>query len=57
MTVSDLIKLLQSYPKDMIVVTDTGLLDERDLLIVQEYYNGDSANPQCEILNNVLKII
>lgn len=57
MTVSDLIKLLQSYPKDMIVVTDTGLLEERDLLIVQEYYNGDSANPQCEILNNVLKII
>ena len=36
---------------------DTGLLEERDLLIVQEYYNGDSANPQCEILNNVLKII
>ena len=57
MTISDLIKLLQSYPKDMIVVTDTGLLEERDLLIVQEYYNGDSANPQCEILNNVLKII
>ena len=57
MTVSDLIKLLQSYPKDMIVVTDTGLLEERDLSIVQEYYNGDSANPQCEILNNVLKII
>lgn len=57
MTVSDLIKLLQSYPKDMIVVTDTGLLEEKDLLIVQEYYNGDSANPQCEILNNVLKII
>ena len=57
MTVFDLIKLLQSYPKDMIVVTDTGLLEERDLLIVQEYYNGDSANPQCEILNNVLKII
>ena len=57
MIVSDLIKLLQSYPKDMIVVTDTGLLEERDLLIVQEYYNGDSANPQCEILNNVLKII
>ena len=57
MTVLGLIKLLQSYPPDMIVVTDCGLLETDDLIVIEEYYNGDSANPQCEILNNVLKII
>ena len=56
MTVLGLIELLQSYPQDMIVVTDYGLLTADDLVVIEEYYNGDSANPHCKILNNVLKI-
>ena len=56
MTVLGLIELLQSYPPDMIVVTDYGLLETDDLVVIEEYYNEDSANPHCKILNNVLKI-
>ena len=56
MAVLGLIELLQSYPPDMIVVTDYGLLETDDLVVIEEYYNGDSANPHCKILNNVLKI-
>lgn len=56
MTVLGLIELLQSYPQDMIVVTDYGLLMADNLVVIKEYYNGDSANPHCKILNNVLKI-
>lgn len=56
MTVLGLIELLQSYPPDMIVVTNCGLLETDDLVVIEEYYNGDSANPHCKILNNVLKI-
>lgn len=56
MTVSDLILLLQSYPKDMIVIGDFGLLEPCDIKIQSEYYNGDSANPNCEVLTNVLRI-
>ena len=56
MTVLGLIELLQSYPQDMIVVTNYGLLMADNLVVIEEYYNGDSANPHCKILNNVLKI-
>ena len=56
MTVLELIELLQSYPQDMIVVTNYGLLTADNLVVIEEYYNGDSANPHCKILNNVLKI-
>ena len=56
MTVLGLIELLQSYPQDMIVVTNYGLLMADNLVVLEEYYNGDSANPHCKILNNVLKI-
>ena len=56
MTVLGLIELLQSYPQDMIVVTNYGLLTADSLVVIEEYYNGDSANPHCKILNNVLKI-
>lgn len=56
MTVLGLIELLQSYPQDMIVVTNYGLLTADNLVVIKEYYNGDSANPHCKILNNVLKI-
>ena len=56
MTVLGLIELLQSYPQDMIVVTNYDLLTADNLVVIEEYYNGDSANPHCKILNNVLKI-
>lgn len=57
MTVRDLISLLLSYPEDMIVVDDFGPIKEEYFKVVEEYYNGDSANPNCEILKNVLMII
>lgn len=56
MTIKDLIILLQSYPSDMIVTDDMGVLEKEDIYILEEFYNGDSANPNCEILYNVLKI-
>ena len=56
MTVLGLIELLQSYSQDMIVVTNYDLLTADNLVVIEEYYNGDSANPHCKILNNVLKI-
>ena len=56
MTVLGLIELLQSYLPDMIVVTNYDLLTADNLVVIEEYYNGDSANPHCKILNNVLKI-
>lgn len=56
MTVLGLIESLQSYPQDMIVVTNYDLLTADNLVVIEEYYNGDSANPHCKILNNVLKI-
>lgn len=56
MTISELIFLLQSYPKDMIVVDDLGLIQPENIKVVQGYYLGDSANPQCKILKNALKI-
>ena len=57
MTVKELIILLQSYPSDIIVTNDMGILEKEDIKIVKEYYNGDSANPNCEILENVLRIL
>lgn len=57
MTVKELILKLQSYPQDMIVIVGNEMLDEKDSFkIIEEYYNGDSANPKCEILYNVLNI-
>lgn len=56
MTVSELITLLQSYPKDAIVVNDMGIISKKDIYIQNEFYNGDSANPNCEILKDVVRI-
>lgn len=57
MTVRDLINLLLSYLLDMIVVDNFGPIKEEYFKVIEEYYNGDSANPNCEILKNVLMII
>ena len=56
MTVSELIILLQSYPKDAIVVNDMGIVSKEDIYIQNEFYNGDNANPNCEILKDVVRI-
>lgn len=56
MTVSELITLLQSYPKDAIVVNDMGIMSKEDIYIQNEFYNGDSVNPNCEILKDVVRI-
>lgn len=56
MTVSELIILLQSYPKDAIVVNDMGIISKEDIYIQNEFYNGDNANPNCEILKDVVRI-
>lgn len=57
MTIKELINLLQSYPEDMIVVNaDNDTLEEEYIYMLEEFYNGDSANPNCEVLYNVLKI-
>lgn len=56
MTVAEFIRLLQEYPQDIPVVDDCGLIEPRDLKILKEYYNGDCANPNCEIIDEVLYI-
>lgn len=60
MKVGELIKELQTYPEDMFVVTyGSNYIDEGiELRIIEEYFNGDSANPNCEIIyNNVLELM
>lgn len=56
MNIKEFINKLQSYPQDMIVANDCGIIDEDSFKVIEEYYNGDSANPNCEIINNVLYI-
>lgn len=56
MTVSELIILLQSYPQNAIIVNDMGIIQKEDIYIQDEFYNGDAANPNCEILKNVIRI-
>ena len=60
MTVEQLIKELQTYPKDMFVVTyGSNYIDEGiKLRLIEEYFNGDPANPKCEVIyNNVLELM
>ena len=39
----------------MIVVDDVGEIESNDIRLVNEYYLGDSANPNC-IATSVIKI-
>ena len=54
MTVKEIIIKLQSYPQDMIVVNEYGIVKEDSFRIIENYYNGDSANSYCEIIEKVL---
>ncbi len=47
MTVSDLIKRLEEYPKDLQVRTYSG---DVSIEAVDEYYDGDPANPRCPVI-------
>lgn len=47
MTVSELIEKLKQYPMDLQV---RNYSDELTIEIVEEYYDGDSANPKCNII-------
>lgn len=59
MTIKELIQELQTYPQDMFVVTycNDNIEEGIEFRVIEEYYNGDSANPNCEIVNNVLELI
>lgn len=60
MTIEQLIKELQAYPQDMLVVTygSNNVNEGIELQVIEEYFNGDSANPNCEIIyNNVLELM
>lgn len=47
MTVSELIEKLKQYPMDLQV---RNYSDELTIEIVEEYYEGDSANPDCKVI-------
>ena len=53
MTVKELIDILQEYPMDALVaVSYTIDVNREDIELMEEFYNGDAANPNCEILEN-----
>ena len=57
MNVKELIEKLQAYPSDMLVAIVYDLnWQEEDIRVIEEFYNGDAADPNCEIINNVLNI-
>jgi hypothetical protein len=52
MTVKELIEKLQEMPQDLLVVDCEGYHVD-GCHIVEEYYDGDSANPNCPFLTVV----
>lgn len=56
MTVEELIEELKQYPQDIQVVAYGMIIEKDDISIMKHYYNGDSANPNCEVLEQVLTI-
>lgn len=54
MTVKELIEELKKYPDDMIVTDGSYIMDK--VFIKEDFYNGDQANPKCEIIKSVLVI-
>ena len=55
LTAKELKEILNNYPDDLPVANSYGLMEPEDVKIDKEYYNGDSANPNCEQLK-VLRI-
>ena len=50
MTVEQLIQELKKFPKDTPVKVNC---DDPEIRFVEEYYDGDSANPHCKIIQAV----
>ena len=55
LTVKELKEILNNHPDNLPVVNSYGLMEAEDVKIDEEYYDGDSANPNCEQLK-VLRI-
>lgn len=56
LTVKDLIDILHTYPSDMYVANDMGVLTEKDIKIMKDFYEGDSANVENEPIDKVVYI-
>lgn len=57
MTVKELIDKLQAYPSDMLVAINYTIEEEDDdIRIIKDFAIGDSANPNAEIIDEVLMI-
>ena len=53
MTVKELIKILQGYPKDSLVAINYNIdVSKDDIALLEEYYKGDYADADCEVLYN-----
>lgn len=53
MKVKELIEILREYPQDALVAIDYDIdVREDDIKLLDEYFDGDAANPDCLILEN-----
>jgi len=52
MTVEQLIEILKTMPKDMLVISGVSPIEE--VMIYHDYPLGDAANPNCEYADVVL---
>lgn len=43
LTVEDLIKILHTYPKDMYVANDCGVLKKEDIKVMKDFYVGENS--------------
>lgn len=51
MTVKELISELQKYPQDMVVTDGTNKIER--VSIIEEFYDGDSANSNCTVFSAI----
>jgi len=51
MTVEQLIQELEKFPKDTPVKVNCG---DPEIRFVEEYFDGDSANPYCKVIQAVV---
>lgn len=57
MLVKELIDKLQEYPQDIPVAINCDLeFDDNTFHIMKEFPKGDSANPKCKYIDEVLVI-
>lgn len=52
MTIKELKERLDIYPDDYLIAANWELIEKEDIYLVKEFFNGDSANPMCEVLEN-----